>query len=91
MKFKAEELRDILDGDDVVSDVLSGHRRWSVDHRLVFRKDGKFYQTRYSVGATEMQEESPWQDETEVECQEVIQVVEPAVVFKPAQEPGEGE
>ena len=32
---------------------------------------GKFYMTTYSVGATEMQWEKPWEYEEEVECTEV--------------------
>ena len=45
--------------------------RWSVYHRIVFGYEGKFYETHYSEGATEMQDESPWEYEDEVECDEV--------------------
>ena len=48
--------------------------RWSIGYRIVFKFEGKFYRTGYSVGATEMQDEQPWQDEEEVECDEVRQV-----------------
>lgn len=40
-------------------------------HEIVFKDNGKFYSTTYSVGATEMQDESPWEYEREVECIEV--------------------
>jgi hypothetical protein len=45
--------------------------RWSIHHEIIFAHDGKFYQTYYSEGATEMQDESPWEYENEVECVEV--------------------
>ena len=45
--------------------------RWNVSHRIVFSYQGKFYQTYYSKGATEMQSESPWEYDDEVECDEV--------------------
>lgn len=35
------------------------------------KNNGKFYQTTYSEGATEMQDERPWEYEDEVECEEV--------------------
>ena len=45
--------------------------RWSVVHEIVFEDNGKFYQTTYSEGATEMQDERPWEYDDEVECTEV--------------------
>jgi hypothetical protein len=45
--------------------------RWSIHHEIIFAYDGKFYRTWYSEGATEMQDESPWEYDTEVECTEV--------------------
>lgn len=45
--------------------------RWSIVYDLVFKHDGKLYQTSYSRGATEQQDESPWQYDDEVECTEV--------------------
>lgn len=45
--------------------------RWSINHEIVFAHNGKFYRTYYSEGATEMQEERPWEYEQEVECYEV--------------------
>ncbi len=62
-----EQARDILWGDakgyTIISDTECGSRRWSIDHDLVIRRDsdGLFFRASYSVGATESQEESPWQ------------------------------
>lgn len=47
--------------------------RWSVHHKIVFEDGGKYYQTYYSVGATECQDESPWEYEDNIECTEVEQ------------------
>lgn len=70
-KFKREDLL----SDDVLyeplSDVIVDHTRWSVVHEIVFEREGKFWKTSYSTGATEIQEERPWEYEEEVECEEV--------------------
>jgi len=55
-------------------DHIIENTRWSIIHEIVFKdKDGKYYQTWYSVGATEMQPEKPWEYEDEIECTEVEQ------------------
>lgn len=55
-----------------VEDNIIDNSRWSIHHEIVFKDtDGKFYQTTYSVGATECQEERPWEYETVVKCTEV--------------------
>lgn len=59
---------------EVLLDRLTDTTRWSVYHELIFSVGGKKYLTKYSVGATKYQEEGPWQDQNEVECQEVHQV-----------------
>lgn len=49
--------------------------RWSIHYSIVFQdKDGKYYQTTYSNGATECQDERPWEYEETVECYEVCQM-----------------
>ena len=72
MKMSKEAALAILgDLEILIEDKIISHNRWSVVHRLVVRLDGKIYMTTYSVGATEYQDETPWQDETEVEFVEV--------------------
>lgn len=85
MKFSREFLRDILYASDVsVEDRIVGHSRWSVQHRQVFRHDGKLYETHYSVGATESQDERPYQyDGKEIECAEVWPVEKTVIVYEP--------
>jgi hypothetical protein len=45
--------------------------RWSIQYRCIFEDKGKFFEAYYSEGATEMQDESPWEYEEEVVCTEV--------------------
>ena len=56
-----------------IEDRIVGHSRWSVDHEIIFKYEGRFWRTTYSVAATESQDESPWQYQNMVECQEVRQ------------------
>lgn len=57
-----------------VNDVI-GKRRWSIDYEMVFEVDGCFYEAFYSRGATETQDEAPFEYEGEqIECREVIPV-----------------
>ena len=56
---------------EAISDNISETDRWSEHHDIVFEYEGKFYETGYSCGATEMQYQTPWDDEEEVVCWEV--------------------
>lgn len=54
-----------------IKDDIVDTSRWSIHHEIIFAHDGNFYRTYYSEGATEMQDESPWEYNNEVECTEV--------------------
>lgn len=55
-----------------IMDRIIDTTRWSIVHELVFEDHGKFYMTTYSEGATECQDERPWEyDDDEIECTEV--------------------
>jgi hypothetical protein len=56
---------------NAIQNDIYGTSRWSEHHYIVFEFDGKFYGTSYSCGATEMQDESPWEYVEEVECDEL--------------------
>lgn len=79
MKFKAEFLKrglweDISEDEsfEIISDEISDTTRWSELHDLVFMHNGKLYETDYSCGLTEMQDESPFEyADDEIECPEV--------------------
>ncbi len=65
-----EAFEHVLEG-DVLLDEICDHRRWSVGHYVIFRYEGRLWRTNYSVGATESQDETPWQYDEEVVCHEV--------------------
>jgi hypothetical protein len=74
MKFTKKFLK-WEEWDETVYDKIVGHSRWSVHHEVVFRHDNKFYMTTYSIGATESQDESPYDySPDEIECPEVFPV-----------------
>lgn len=76
--FSKDFLRYTLDlpynKDIVLSNEIIENTRWSIIHSIVFKFEDKYYETSYSVGATEEQDEGPWEYDTEVECVEVRQV-----------------
>ena len=76
MKFKREVLKAIVYDDCInakkVEDTITGTTRWSILHTMVFEYVGKFYRSTYSEGATEQQDERPYEyDPEEIECPEV--------------------
>ncbi len=72
IKFSKDYLNGELDLPyGAIVDEIVDTSRWSIHHRIVFDNNGKFYQAYYSEGATECQDESPWEYEDEIECTEV--------------------
>lgn len=72
MKLHKDFLKGELDlPDAAIKDTITGTSRWSEHHEIIFAHDGKFWRTHYSQGLTEMQDESPWENETDIECEEV--------------------
>lgn len=82
MKIPKNEMLDILDSEDVISDTITGQRRWMTDHDLVFKYDGKIYMAYYEVPSTESQEGGFWEYEDEVECYEVVAVEKTVIVYE---------
>lgn len=83
IKIPKEEMLEILWGSQgkVLRHKTVNNSRWSIHYKLIFQRndDGPIYRANYSVGATEYQDERPWQDEKEVECIEV-KAVEKVIV-----------
>ena len=83
MKFKKDFLLELMDDNLYVYDKIRSHGRWSVRHEWVFAHEGKFYKSFYSVGATEYQDESPYEyDGDEIECPEVMPVEKTIIVYE---------
>jgi len=64
---------EVIDGFEVMVNEMVDTSRWSINHRLVVldRESSSYWETYYSVGATEMQDERPFEWEGEVEFDEV--------------------
>ena len=90
MKFNKKVLADIAyddcpDGFEKMEDTIVENTRWSILHSMVFKFESKFYTSCYRVGATEQQDEQPYECEGDkegmVECAEVTQVEEVVKVW----------
>jgi len=81
MKLTGDEARMVVCDDNADWEEVSGtrhtvdHTRWSVVYEAVFlhRPSGKHYFFVWAVGATESQDQRPYEDEDEVELTEAVQ------------------
>ena len=79
MKLTGEEARNIVWGEDEDWDEVEDHvvdnSRWSIFHEGIFKHTltGRHYEFFWSVGATESQDERPFEGEDEVKPVEVAQ------------------
>lgn len=83
--FSAQFLREEILEDDtkIIEDTVVGNSRWSIQHELIFEHEGQTYRTYYQVGATEYQDEGPWEFTPEVQCEEVKRVPKTVMVYEP--------
>ena len=93
MLFSKETLVDLVYDEhdetkfEILENEIQDSSRWSIHYNLIFKvlETGKIYETGYSVGATESQDESPFEYEgdeievTEVEPYEVTVIKYKAV------------
>lgn len=78
---------DAPEGGRVISDDITGKSRWSVHHLLVVQfaeqvETDKAWAFTYSVGATECQEERPWEYDNEVTARLVRKVTKTVEVWE---------
>lgn len=81
LTITAEQAREIVyeDNEDWVklynTEEITGKSRWSVHVQCVFKHtpSNKFYLFKWSRGATEYQEEKPYEYEKEVSVDEVVE------------------
>jgi hypothetical protein len=84
-KFPRSDMVDMLDGDEkykIIYDNIVDNSRWSIHHEVVFEFENKFYKTSYRIGATENQDERPWEYDDTVDCQEVKPVEKTVIVYE---------
>ena len=83
MELSREEAQDIVWGDhkdwEEIETEIVDTSRWSVHHEGIFKhiSSGKFYSLSWSTGATEMQDEAPFEytDPEPIEVHQVEKVV----------------
>jgi hypothetical protein len=67
----------------IIQDEIVDTSRWSIIHKLIFAYDNKFWKVTYSVGATEVQDETPFQyDPPNIYCVEVIPVEVSTIIYQ---------
>jgi hypothetical protein len=73
---------DAPDGIKIVSNNIIDKGRWSIHHEIVVQQisTGKFFRDTYSIGATETQDERPWQHE-DPDFTEVFPVEKTIIVY----------
>jgi len=73
-EYMQEIAGEYADGiEEYVYNKVTDTSRWSTHYEQVFKLNGKYYQTYYSEGSTEMQDEAPYEYEGEwVEVTEVV-------------------
>jgi len=82
-KFSVEFMRDVLWGDaanvEIIKNEIFDTTRWSNCYELIFDFEDKLWMCSYDVGATEQQEQRPWEYEDHVECV-LVKPVEKTVI-----------
>lgn len=88
--FPKEDLKDLMWGDNddfvLILDEITDTSRWSIHHYMVFKEisSGKLYGVGYSCGATESQDEAPFEFEgDEIECNELEAVEVKKIEYQP--------
>ena len=73
LTLSKDEAIEILDGESgiVMYDKIIGTGRWSVHHEIVFLLNAKYWIGRYQIGATETQDQGPWDNQISVIFSEV--------------------
>jgi len=97
MKFHKEFMQNVAYDDEPtvvkVEDDIVDNSRWSIHHAMIFKivdesseLNGRYFQSAYSVGATEQQEEQPYEyagdGEGMILCEEVELVEKLVKVWK---------
>lgn len=88
VKFPKELMQAVLweEAGTIISDRITDTSRWSIHHELIFKLEDATYRVHYSEGATESQDERPFEyDGPEIEVVEVSPVRKEVVVWEPVE------
>jgi len=77
-------LYDETDKYQIIEDKYVENTRWSINSRLVIQdlETKKYYAAYHSKGATEYQDEEPWEDDNEVLFTEVFPEERTTIIYK---------
>jgi hypothetical protein len=89
LEISREEAQELAWGDhdsskyEIIENVITSTSRWSENHRMVIKhlETGKFYESYYSQGLTEYQDESPY-EYGNVLFEEVVPVEKTIIVYE---------
>lgn len=83
----AEQLREaVWGGDGEIKSIRQDPydtSRWAIHYEWIFEYQGKLYRAYFSRGATEYQDQQPFENEDEVNCVEVQRALVPGFVEVP--------
>lgn len=88
MNFRKEDLINLVEENykgeiEVMQIELVDTTRWSIVYSLVLKFKNRFYQTSFTRGATENQDESPFEyEDDEIDCSEVTRVEKTVTVYE---------
>ena len=86
MLFDKDYLKEVLDDEvgEVIENKIIETSRWSIHYRMIFKtEDGGLFETFYERGATEMQDQQPYEyDSDEIECSEVKPVKTVVTIYE---------
>lgn len=85
--FNKSFLQSILWGENesvtMMENEITGHSRWSINYLLTFEHNGRYFQVAYSRGATEQQDEQPFEYEDDmIKCDEVEWIEVKKIVYR---------
>ena len=87
LKLSAKEGKNLIYGDsdefEIISDIITSNGRWCLYHEIIIKRlsDGKYFKDTYSEGATECQDERPYEYSTP-DFTEVFPVEEKNIIYK---------
>lgn len=77
MILTVEEARSIINDDcegwEKVESKITGHIRWSICYEEIYKFEGRFYKFCFRRGATEQQDERPYEFDKTVQVSEVFE------------------
>jgi len=88
VKLTPREGREIVNVDseefDPIQENVIDTSRWSIIYEIIVQRvsDKKFFKSTYSVGATESQDERPYEYDSEAIFEEVVPVEKTIIVYE---------